>query len=439
MQCVQGVNSNFSVPPNPPRPPSPPVQLSTAIPVEVKPWNERALTVLDVWDERLDHLLPNSVFQTKIDALGRAIEKRFAFFKTWNDWLDRHDMGSWYYQLAMYLIKLPQKVVRNILNLLYDIFKAILHTAVHPLKAPLKLAKLIVKLAHALTLPETWVKMGVGMCGTCIGQSLVTGNPISLIGIAIGGAMVLGGMTAGTLKFLILLLKGKDLEAEGGEQLMRILKEIPESARFGDHTAATAKSMQLIEEGKNLQARAGEQLIRTLRDIPESTLTGFCFGLIVGGIQRAINVSQTRTYEAQMRDYEARWSYQGLVKRHDQMTEYARLLMKEQSLAPNSNWEYDQWTGKISVEGPSIGKMAGFAGKIRVEVLPKSTTYLHKLTSTTTGKVYWANEYPIYDAIKYPDSLILPNKPLLPPMPNATLDPLRAVAGPAGVLLMTVT
>lgn len=421
MQSVSGVSNYFSVPP------SPPVQLSASVPEGERPWNERAIAVLDVAEKRLDHLLPNSVFQMKIDGLGRAIEKKFAFFKTWNDWLDRHDMGAWYYQLAMFFIKLPQKVARNILNLLYEIFKAILCTAVHPLEAPLKLAKLLVKLAHALTLPETWVKMGAGMCGACIGQSLVSGNPISLIGVGIGAAMVLGGLTAGTIKSLILLLKGKNLEEEG-KQLIRILKDIQASGRVEDLAASNLKAMQLIAKGETLQAQGKEQLIRTFREIPESTLTGLCLGLITGGIQRAIDVSRMRHYEA---------TSMGNAEK------FARDVMRHQDhlrMSPKSHWEYDPKTGKVIVDGPAEASWSPFQ-RIRIEIHPTKyttdiwTKQMRKCSSSTGCHIlYPANHLTydripdgLYDHLKYPDSL-------LPPQPDTILNPVGPGAGAISTL-----
>src|SRR5262245_61236389 len=107
------------------------------------PWHKRAIAHLDACERRLDDKVPNSIIQNKIDELGPAIENKFAPLKKFNDWLDKNEMGAWYKQLAMFLVKLPVKASRNIVRLLYSIIKGVFYTAVHPMKAAVKLAKLL--------------------------------------------------------------------------------------------------------------------------------------------------------------------------------------------------------------------------------------------------------------------------------------------------------
>ena len=120
------------------------------------------------------------------------------------------------------------------------------------MKAVLKLAKFLVLLASELTKPETWSKMGAGMAGAGLGQMLVTGNVLSLIGVVIGTAMTIGGITVSSLKAA--------LKAENG-------------------TRAHAVK---------------EHLLATAQELPEAFCTGLCMGLIVGAIQRAVTPAKTQ-------------------------------------------------------------------------------------------------------------------------------------------------
>ncbi len=116
----------------------------------------------------------------------------------------------------------------------------------HPLKALNHLAHLIVSLIYELSKPETWSKMGAGMMGAGCGQALVTGNPLSVIGLLVGSLMLSTGLCFGALKAAF--------NAEKGEKL----------------------------------SKAKAQALSQLMQLPESFLTGFFMGLLVGGIQRAV-------------------------------------------------------------------------------------------------------------------------------------------------------
>lgn len=206
--------------------------------------SNRLIERLDDWENRLDHLLPNFSIQNKIDQLGQAIKEKFAPLARFSEWLDEEGEGSWYQKLAVFLYKLPMRAVRNIVRMLYSIIENALYAAVHPLKATLQLAKAIVGFVSELTKPETWSKIGAGIVGGALGQALGSGNPLSLIGFAIGGAMMLGGITAGALK--------EALEAETGKKI-------------------EAVNAYLFDQLKNL---------------PETALTGFLIGLLIGSTQR---------------------------------------------------------------------------------------------------------------------------------------------------------
>lgn len=212
-------------------------------------WNERIIRNLNRIEIALDEEIPNFPIQEKIDKIGQFIEKKLDRLGIFNQWLDSNGHGKWYQQLATFLAKLPMRAVRNIVRLLYNIVKSALFAAVHPLKALNNLAKLLVNLIHELTKPATWSKIGAGIIGASLGHALVTGNPLSVIGLGVGAAMVIGGLSVGALK------------------------------------AAVQE-----EQGKRLQAVANA-VWGQIKQLPEPALTGFVMGLITGGIERAIQKS----------------------------------------------------------------------------------------------------------------------------------------------------
>lgn len=225
--------------------------LSLSLPL---PWHERAITWLSEREKKIEAILPNFFFQDKIDNLGRYVEKQFAPLHTFNAWLMNNGQGAWYKQLATFLVKLPLRVARNFVCLIYDIIRTTLQTLTHPVQAVVKLAKLLVSLAYQLTLPETWSKIGAGIIGANLGQALVTGNPFSVIGMGVGGAMLLAGLSFGTFK-----------------------------------AAIQAEKEHRWQEVKGA-------LVRQVKQLPESMLTGFCMGLMLGVIQMEIEKYGKRIY-----------------------------------------------------------------------------------------------------------------------------------------------
>ncbi len=210
-------------------------------------WNERAIRRLDGWEAYLDVKMPNLPIQNKLDQLGRWIESKFAPLKEFNEWLDSNVEGKWYKRLADLLVKLPARVVRDIIRQLYNIVKSALYACVHPLKASVKLAKMIVNLVHSLTIPENWSRMGAGLMGASFGQSIMVPNPASAIGFLIGGAMLLGGLSVGAVK-------------------------------------------AAIDARENRFEAAGQNILSQLKELPEVAVSGLCMGLITGGIARAANL-----------------------------------------------------------------------------------------------------------------------------------------------------
>lgn len=225
------------------------IKVEEVIPQNIKKpsnWHEKAIYQLNKIDAKLDEKLPNFAIQNKIDHLAHLIEQKFAPLKQFNDWLDSNGEGKWYKKLAIFLAKLPARAVRNILRLIYEIIKNIIYTIVHPLKSLNNIAKLLIHLVHELTKPETWSKIGVGMIGASLGQALITGNPVSVIGLGIGIALLGAGLTGGAIRDAIKAEKGQRVKA------------------------------------------AKHNFVSQVKQLPEAALTGFCMGLIFGGIQRAL-------------------------------------------------------------------------------------------------------------------------------------------------------
>src|SRR5262249_25257758 len=158
-------------------------------PESMRNLRERTIHYLDQLDAKLDKKWPNLTIQNKFDHIYNYLQTKFAPLKEFNEWLDSNGHGKWYAQLSTFLAKLPLRAVRNIVRLLYAIIKGAAYSVVHPLKASIHVARLILLLLDELTKPETWSKMSVGILGASVGQTLITGNPLSLIGIGIGGAM----------------------------------------------------------------------------------------------------------------------------------------------------------------------------------------------------------------------------------------------------------
>lgn len=244
-----------------------------------KGWKERTITYLNQLEVRLDEAMPNFTFQNKADQIGHFLKAKFSPLKKFNEWLDSNGQGEWYTQLATFLAKLPARAVRNIVNLLYRIIESIMFSAVHPLKSLINLSKLLLLLVDELTKPETWSKMGIGMVGTSLGQA-TTGNPYSVIGLGIGGAMAICGLTVGPLQAAILAEKGKRAKA------------------------------------------AKQNLFFQAKQIPETALTGFCMGLIIGGIQRALQKSY-------------------VVSDHQEATRHADQFIKDHNLPSYTKVELD--------------------------------------------------------------------------------------------------
>ncbi|OJU81765.1 MAG: hypothetical protein BGO10_07720 [Chlamydia sp. 32-24] len=210
----------------------------------------KMITFIDSQSKYLDHRIPNNLFQRKVDHFFSLIEK---IFKPLGDWIDKNEGGHWFKQLAIFLAKLPLKVGKNLLTILYKIVHTAFYAPIHPLQAITKMEKLIVELVFRLIEPETWSSIGAGMIGFSAGQ-FVVGNPISVIGFLIGGVCLLSGLSFGTLL--------SALKAEKNKVKEGVLNHLKQHAKT----------------------------------CVESMLTSFVLGLIIGAIQKAIYKEQTTDY-----------------------------------------------------------------------------------------------------------------------------------------------
>jgi hypothetical protein len=248
-------------------------------------------------------VLMHHSIQNKLDDLGRHIERMFAPLKKFNEWLNSNGLGSWYRQLATFLVKLPLRAVRNILQMLYQIVRGCCYFAVHPLKSIVQLAQLMVRLLAELTKPETWSKIAGGCLGASFGQALITGSPLSLVGIGIGAACLLGGLSIGALRAAL-----------------------------------------LAQAGNRLQA-AWTNFATQLKQLPEKVLTGFLMGIMIGAVQNAVRKA---AYRRTMKDWK--------VTSYEEAKRFVDEFIKAHNLPWYSSISLKNGTIIIKWEGAALQK-----------------------------------------------------------------------------------
>lgn len=250
----------------------------------------RIINYLDDLDKSLDNI-PNNCYQEKIDKIAASIQKQISKLDGINTWLNDNGQGEWYKQLATFLYKLPICAIRNIIRMVYVLIKEILLFAVHPLKQFSKLARMLVNLAMELTKPETWAKIGAGVIGASLGQAAV-GCPLSIVGIGIGAAMLISGLTVTAIK-----------------------------------AAVKSKSNKKFDDVK-------EALIKVGKELPEVMLTGFLIGLMMGAIRKTV------TEQEQTNVQERRVVFERTSDNRQQVaTEWGRDYAAREGLpTPDSVW-----------------------------------------------------------------------------------------------------
>ena len=209
-------------------------------------WSDPIINSLNEIDDVIDEIFPNGDIQNKMDALGHQIKQEFSNLAKFDQWLEENGGKDWHEQLATYLVKLPMRSARNVVGMLYSVISTALYLSVHPMKGINHLAKEVIILMESLSKPEVWSKIGAGSIGAIAGHSFILGNPISLMGFGIGGALILAGVTVDSLTAAI--------EAEEGKELIGVKDKLK-------HYAAK---------------------------LPENVLTGFFMGMLIGGIRRAV-------------------------------------------------------------------------------------------------------------------------------------------------------
>ncbi|NGX38558.1 MAG: hypothetical protein K1000chlam2_01732 [Chlamydiae bacterium] len=214
-------------------------------------WAGRIVACLNAWDAQVDALIPSNLrIQDSMDRLANEIKEIFAPLAKFNRWLNESRNIDWHRNLAAFLVLLPIRSARNVVSQLHSVISTILYTGVHPLNGCNYIAKSIVLLLDELTKPENWSKMGCASIGVLAGQSLILGNPLSLIGLGIGGAFIAAGISINALDAAIRCEKGKEL------QVIR------------------------------------DRLVSHVGQAPEALLTGLFTGMLIGGIRRATQGAQ---------------------------------------------------------------------------------------------------------------------------------------------------
>lgn len=241
-------------------------------PKESKPIAVRIINKIDQFErkyiDKCPLLSPLYLFQIKIDlwvfkintmiekAREEALIKNKPFLDDKINRLLDCEVKGLIPKLAAFFARLPFKIARNMLRCLKTIILGIGYTAVHPVKAVMKLTKLIIILLNEMSKPETWSKMGAGMIGSSLGQAAI-GSPLSIIMAIIGASAVAAGLSLGALK--------ASIEA------------------FMVHKDQGTK-VALAEARKAVV----ENLKKQVEMMPEAFCTGFLMGLMVGGVQKAI-------------------------------------------------------------------------------------------------------------------------------------------------------
>jgi len=215
-------------------------------------WKERNVLKLEAWGHTLS---ANNRCQEFLDKLGRKISSNVRPIQRADTWICTNKANSVSSFLTTCLIKFPIRAVRNIIVQILSILQGICYGIVHPKLALKNLAQMLVTLAYELVNPRNWPKMGLGVIGTSLGTALIVTNPFLTIGLIIGATLFVTGLaiTAANAAY-----------------------------KAGHEEKKSSKALQALV---NLFKTEGMAML-------EALIVGFCTGLIVGGVQRAI---QTHT------------------------------------------------------------------------------------------------------------------------------------------------
>lgn len=150
----------------------PPPVVATPPKAPTLSWSEKTVTTLSSWETRLDTIMPKYSLQNSLDQVGQAIEDGLRdFFAPVNASLDSNNPQDTYLaKAALFLIRLPFKVLRNDLCIVYYIIKALLYTLTHPIKATLKTLQLSIYTLKHLVKFENWTKAGALILGATLSE-----------------------------------------------------------------------------------------------------------------------------------------------------------------------------------------------------------------------------------------------------------------------------
>lgn len=207
-------------------------------------WYPQIVSKLDQWETDLD-LVPSFWIQQQIDEktawVVNKIKSWFSNqqysksvnFQSINKWLHTYEHPHLWGKIILYLAKLPLAVMRNVLASFLSTFTAILYTIVHPLKGLLKLTRSLIDLLHALEQAESWTKMGAGFIGIGLGQAIIPGSPVALMGLILGSIFCAVGISMSLFKAFNQDLKGKSKKDFLLNELWKHIHSLPEAFTTG--------------------------------------------------------------------------------------------------------------------------------------------------------------------------------------------------------------
>ena len=214
-------------------------------------------------DAATEWVLPGlNAWQEGIDTAGAEFEEGLKGFveavfgatpDEITEWLKSNGEGPWEVQLGTSLAKMPLRAACMLVSVLYSILKAVLFAIVHPLKAITNIGRFIVDTLHRFaTNPSAWTQTGATIIGGCLGAALVLGNPVGMLGMAIGLSFILIGLVYGALKAAV-------EKNEGWEGI-------------------------------------GAQLLEQFEEMGTQLIFGFFMGMIVGGIEKAAQPGEPQPF-----------------------------------------------------------------------------------------------------------------------------------------------
>jgi hypothetical protein len=81
------------------------------------------------------------------------------------------------------------------------LLKGTVYSFVHPLKGSLHTLQFIIQFIYSLSKPETYTRLGSGVIGFSLAHVAISAGigPHAYIGLAVGGGLLLAGITSGAI------------------------------------------------------------------------------------------------------------------------------------------------------------------------------------------------------------------------------------------------